>query len=486
MNARMWKNLFLACLAVSFTVNSILMLAKTFSLDKSDSKTACEEQKDTMLKTIRLLQDNCNVKNKHQQFQQSIVDKTDQSTMRRSSIVIDKEEVRLLGNARANKGFLTIGIPTVKRAKGSYLQSTLDSIIEHTSADERKNIVVVVFLADMDVEIKSQTVEILKQKYSQYMWNGFLEVIEAPQSFYPPLENLKQKYGDSQDRIRWRSKQVVDYAFLFSYCQDISTYYLQLEDDVVSSPNFISSIRVFIESQDHPWVTLEFSELGFIGKLYHSTDLPKLSEFALLFYDEQPVDYLLRYHLAVMGQTKTLIHLPSLFQHVGQESSLKEKQQDLMDRFFNAGSLQYNADNPPATVYSSMRAFSMYLPQLAYKSQPGYFWGVAPKTGDSIFVVFETAVKLTRVIFETGTEDHKDDFLRNGRLEASSQLIGQTEKQLPVCSDYVYLGSFDNGKVDVSDVQKKTEQAVKCLRVSVTEDQVAWMILKEIAVWILK
>ncbi|XP_077995073.1 alpha-1,3-mannosyl-glycoprotein 4-beta-N-acetylglucosaminyltransferase C-like [Glandiceps talaboti] len=454
-----------------------------------DYKLLCQTQLDTLVKTVDLLQGKCKSyaqdlgNGRRDSFQEE-----ETQARRQPSIVINKDNVRLSGNPRSSKGFLTIGIPTVKREKENYLHTTLDSIIENTSKEEKKTIVIVVFLADEDNDLKRQIADTLKEKYSQYFWTGFIELIEAPPKFYPSLLNLKQKYGDSVPRIAWRSKQVVDYAFLFTYCQDISNYYLQLEDDVISSPNFINSITNFINTQaDDSWVTLEFSELGFIGKLYHSHDLVRLAEFALLFYDEQPIDYLLRYHLAVVGQTKTLIHLPSLFQHIGKDSSLQEKQQGLRDRFFNTGLRKYNTDNPPAKVYSSMRAFSMYLPQLAYTSEPGYFWGVAPKIGDYIYIIFETPVRLKKVIFETGSEDHKDDFLRNGRLDASPKVDRQNEdNKLPVCSDYVYLGSFENGRVEAIDIDKKTEFKIACLRVSVTQDQIAWMILKEIAVWTAK
>lgn len=45
-----------------------------------------------------------------------------------------------------------------------------------------------------------------------------------------------------------------------------------------------------IESQ---WFMLEFSTLGFIGKLFRSSDLPLLAQFIALFHREKPVDWLL-------------------------------------------------------------------------------------------------------------------------------------------------------------------------------------------------
>ena len=70
------------------------------------------------------------------------------------------------------------------------------------------------------------------------------------------------------DRVRWRAKQVADYAALFEFSAGQSEYYLQLEDDVQCAVGFVRHIRDFIQKQKTVWAMLEFSELGFIGKLF--------------------------------------------------------------------------------------------------------------------------------------------------------------------------------------------------------------------------
>jgi len=76
-------------------------------------------------------------------------------------------------------------------------------------------------------------------------------------------------------RVRWRAKQVADYAALFEFSIGQSYYYLQLEDDIQCKAGFVGHIRDFINKQQTnrptvwgPWAMLEFSELGFIGKLF--------------------------------------------------------------------------------------------------------------------------------------------------------------------------------------------------------------------------
>ena len=47
------------------------------------------------------------------------------------------------------------------------------------------------------------------------------------------------------DRVRWRAKQSLDFTFLMSYAKERGTYYVQLEDDVITKSGFVSIMRNF-------------------------------------------------------------------------------------------------------------------------------------------------------------------------------------------------------------------------------------------------
>lgn len=48
----------------------------------------------------------------------------------------------------------------------------------------------------------------------------------------------------------------------------ITFYYFQLEDDVVAKPGYLTVMKSFAHLQkSNDWLLLEFSTLGFIGKL---------------------------------------------------------------------------------------------------------------------------------------------------------------------------------------------------------------------------
>ena len=154
---------------------------------------------------------------------------------------------------------------------------------------ETTEVFIVVFLADLNDTLRSNT-------FNKYIGQGMLHVIEVVtlESYYLPLMNVKKKYGDSDERIKWRSKQNLDYAFLMCYSKALSQFFLHLEDDVVSSPSVYSKLKEFISAQGKkPWPSLDAASMGHIGKVYHSEDLENLASFFILMYNDMPVDWLI-------------------------------------------------------------------------------------------------------------------------------------------------------------------------------------------------
>ena len=228
--------------------------------------------------------------------------------------------------------FLTIGIPTVERTfknkTESYLMETLNSLLINGSPEEElKNILIVVFLADTEVSARTSVLKELRSKFGKYLDMNVIHVISAPSSFYPRLKGLQSTLGDGPDRMQWRSKQVMDYVFMFYYSQGLTQYYLQLEDDVTVMPNALIQIREFIDLKgDTKWGILAFSRWGFIGKLIRDNDLRLIGRYLEKFYNEMPCDWLLYLYLRSRGtmdilDDKSNTWTKELFHHVGHQSS---------------------------------------------------------------------------------------------------------------------------------------------------------------------
>ena len=100
------------------------------------------------------------------------------------------------------------------------------------------------------------------------------------------------------------------------YAQSRGLYYVQLEDDILSAPQSVSKMVKFALNKDASkidWFILDFCQLGFIGtwkfhfkkwhdviylmfatgKMFKSVDLPYVIQFAIMFHNDKPVDWLL-------------------------------------------------------------------------------------------------------------------------------------------------------------------------------------------------
>ncbi|XP_030623677.1 alpha-1,3-mannosyl-glycoprotein 4-beta-N-acetylglucosaminyltransferase C [Chanos chanos] len=384
----------------------------------------------------------------------------------------------LAGVLQQNKKFLTVGLCSVKRKKESYLLDTLQSVFSQSSQKELSEMVVVVHLADFDDNWVKDTVKSISDRFSQQLAQGHLLVIRVAQENYPPLTGLKRNFNDPPDRVTFRSKQNVDYAFLLHFSSSLSQYYIMIEDDVSCAKGFLTAIRHHIQSKgSSPWVTLEFSKLGYIGKLYHSEHLTLLSRFLYLFYQEMPCDFLLSHFRVLLMQSEVIRFKPSLFQHRGIYSSFQGTYNKLKDEDF----VEELADNPPADVVTDITAYKDHSPNKAYDQGIEYFWGTSPiNEGNFFMVVLHTPVKLSRILIKTGSEDKKD-ILSSAVVELGETVV-RTEGS-PKCFGFHKLGVLEGGRFEQRDISGTFHVPVSCLRIRVTDSQLDWVIIQNIQIW---
>ncbi|XP_009095592.1 alpha-1,6-mannosyl-glycoprotein 4-beta-N-acetylglucosaminyltransferase-like isoform X1 [Serinus canaria] len=384
----------------------------------------------------------------------------------------------LAGSLAPQKKFLAVGMASVQRPRGFYLLATLQSLFSQSTEEELQEMVVVVHLADTDPGWNVRVATTITQKFARHILLGQLLLIHAPPEFYPTLEGLKRNFNDAEERVKFRSKQNVDYAFLLAFAANLSSYYLMIEDDVWSARSFLTAIRRALASQEGSnWATLEFSKLGYIGKLYRSSDLPRLAHFLLLFYQEMPCDWLLVHFRQLLTQKDVIRFKPSLFQHMGLYSSFQGTVNRLKDEDFQADALDL-PDNPPASLFTSMSIFENYEPLKAYSLAQGYFWGKDPAAGSTFSIVFQQPARVSRVRVRTGSLERPGDFLRAGLLE-----LGQHRDRGQDCSSYIPVGSFKKGTLEQQGLERVLPGPVECVRIRVTQDQSEWLIIQSIDIW---
>ncbi|KAF7642782.1 hypothetical protein LDENG_00250840 [Lucifuga dentata] len=215
------------------------------------------------------------------------------------------------------------------------------------------------------------------------------------------------------------------------YAQDKGTYYVQLEDDVVAKANYYDAMKTYVTEQaSKPWLFLEFSQLGFIGKMFRTHDLPMIAEFFLMFHKDKPIDWLLDHILWVKvcnpekdakhcnAQKALLKHRyrPSLFQHVGLHSSLPGKLQRLKDKDFGKQTLFQAHNNPASELSSSLKHYQQHSLDRAYQGQD-FFWALTPIQGDYILFHFPQPIHLSAFLFRSGNIETSGDKFYNTTVE---------------------------------------------------------------------
>ena len=237
-------------------------------------------------------------------------------------------------NRRTNVSF-TFALSTVKRQKGSYLTKTLEALFANMAETESKDCLVIVMIAEPFnvTAVQNISAEIIA-KFSKQLNSGLLEVIVPPASFYPDMTNLPRTYSDSQDRVYWRTKQNLDYAYLMMFARSRSKYYIQLEDDVLALPNYLHAVRKKVSQKESgDWYYMSFCKNGFIAKLFRSSDLPVLIHNLLSFHKIKPCDLILFDVVGSMicpnSQTSScrVLEFRPMFTHIGEHSSLAGKKQ---------------------------------------------------------------------------------------------------------------------------------------------------------------
>ncbi|XP_065058862.1 alpha-1,3-mannosyl-glycoprotein 4-beta-N-acetylglucosaminyltransferase B-like isoform X1 [Rhopilema esculentum] len=344
-----------------------------------------------------------------------------------------------IGTKTRRKVSLAFGIPSIYREQQSYLSGTLRSLINGLTDDDRSEIVLIVFIGDAP-SVAKKRVEKLSKAFSDAVSEGILEFIVPNQEFYPDMKNLPLTFNDSPDRVRWRTKQNLDYSFMMMYAQNKARFYCQLEDDIVATPAYASTILTFaLQQENNDWFMLEFSSLGFIGKLFKSSDLSVMVDFFLMFYKDKPVDWLLDHilwvkvcnpekdgkHCNLQKQRLKIRFKPSLFQHVGKVSSLKGKRQALVDKDFKNEPMFQAHLNPKAIVKTSFETYQRYTAEAAYLGQT-FFWALTPHAGEVLRFCFKKPTIVDRFKFKTGMVDHPGDLLVNATVEVLTQ--AQKEK----------------------------------------------------------
>lgn len=366
---------------------------------------------------------------------------------------------------------IIMGIPTVRRPAAIYVTETLDSLVNRATPDELNQMVFVLFLADKDPALLEELFTTVYSRYPQHFASGLIETVIAKEGAYRPWPHpLRRTFGDAEERVKWRSKENYDYALLMEYCKGRAEFYMQLEDDILAAKNYFKGILVTVErAKDFqpPWSMLEFTRLGSFAKLFRDSELFEIAALLRYFYLEQPTDWMMFNFVAIKMQNNRIFSTNALFQHIGKQSSLKGKTQDLVDYTFNEdgnpggvdgrpGDEVYSdrskfPENPPAEIVTNIVHRNHYTPQAFYANKRPLLAWIKP--GHWIEIWFEKPVVIKRFLLRSGHPTRPTDVLRGARI--SALYVGKTT-----------FSSITTGELDI-DTRNFGENPVTVLKISV-------------------
>ncbi|KAL3879091.1 hypothetical protein ACJMK2_031405 [Sinanodonta woodiana] len=354
---------------------------------------------------------------------------------------------------------IVLGIPTIRREGVSYLTQTVQSLIDGMTEEEQMQCLIVVFVAEpWDKKYIQEVGDTIQSRFPDSVNKGLVEVVGPPAEFYPDMNNLKTTFGDTRERVKWRTKQNLDFCFLMLYARTRGIYYVQ------------------------------------VSKLFKSSDLPIVVEFFLMFYKDKPIDWLLDHllwvkvcspekddkHCARMKAEAKKRFRPSLFQHVGMQSSLKGKIQKLKDKDFGKQAIHRAHINPPASVRTSIKTYQKFTLQKAYIGED-IFWGISPVAGDTVEIVFNPYIQLQGFLFRSGSMQHPDDKFLNTTVEILPEFVISETDETTVTNKkatYVVVGEFNKAGVAKGDIAPVYGK-IQSIRLRVLQNSQSWVLLNE-------
>uniref|UniRef100_A0AC11EDI3 Uncharacterized protein n=1 Tax=Ovis aries TaxID=9940 RepID=A0AC11EDI3_SHEEP len=374
----------------------------------------------------------------------------------------------------ASPAWLTVGVSSRPRPgpDPSSLLYTLLSVFRATSKVEQKRLTVLVHLAGADPAWLGETVLHISSLFSPQILAGQLLLIHAPPDAYPPAGAGAS--GASGRELY--SEQNVDHAFLLSSASKLSEYFLLLEDNAFCAPSFISHLQWKVEAlRSQPWAFLEFANLGVLGKLFRSSDLPTLAHFLLLFYREKPLDRLLAHFRVLLAQKDPILCTPFLFYHRAPYDPRNDRQKALGAHRKSS----YAPDNPPGAAFTDMKVFEVHSPWEAYTLDESFFWTLNVSAGNHLTVILNQPADLRRVQVLTGTIVEGKYALERGQVELGYGPEGMPQR----CSSFVLLGRLLEGQLDQEVVPRSVGHQVSCVRLLANANQAGGLIVRHIYLW---
>eukprot|EP01111_Echinosteliopsis_oligospora_P005973 TRINITY_DN1980_c1_g1_i1.p1 TRINITY_DN1980_c1_g1~~TRINITY_DN1980_c1_g1_i1.p1 ORF type:complete len:380 (-),score=93.67 TRINITY_DN1980_c1_g1_i1:61-1200(-) len=250
--------------------------------------------------------------------------------------------------------YMTIGIATIRRAMNddddsldqSTLIKTLSSLFSHLQENDEKLIRIFVFNLQNPPEKHEQFYK-AQSIFASYVHDNIISFVvpSADDSLTELLNEDKVEitHGDAIDRVLWRSKENLDFCFIYSFCARFAPYVLFMEDDVLASNKFVPRILDHLSkppliSNPNHWKYFSLYTPNRVedrrpvssfacctqSVVLQSKDADEITTYIKQRYAKDPIDWLFNKYLNYSNSVMYYA-LPSVFQHDTTISTLYSK-----------------------------------------------------------------------------------------------------------------------------------------------------------------
>lgn len=368
---------------------------------------------------------------------------------------------------------LTVGISSMQHPQGTRLLNTLQLLFQASSEPELECIVVLVCLSNSELEWLSQVAANISDLFRGHIEAQQLLVVHGHLGDPPLPEDLDEAHPPSP-RKGLHNQQKRDLALLMNLATNFSEYFLLLEDQVSLISKFISTIYwVLLAWKNLPWVILDFSNLSLSGKVFHTSDLPRLTSLFRLFQKDTPMHLLLSEFRLLLAQPMP-IHFSSLV--------LDQTHSELEDFCFPGKKKRVfgEPDNPTASIITDMLTISDNVPQYAYTLNKECNSTFNPMKGNHLTVILERPHKVIRIEVLTGSNKPRQYHLEQGQVELGFYPL----EDFKGCARYTLLQPLVDGHLDqIVSYEEASAEQLSCIRLLVLAPQESWLLIRQIKVW---
>jgi hypothetical protein len=146
-----------------------------------------------------------------------------------------------------------------------------------------------------------RVVAVLNRSNNNTLVHPRITHVLQPMSGDPPdfdsnviMRPLKRNFNDTLERVRWRSKIVLDFVRMVRFVSDRCRYVIWLEDDVTLPLGWFANVVNVTPAEPTPWLMVWLSK-GMPAVLFNTQHIDFLLQYLIHHFDDQPVDWLINY-----------------------------------------------------------------------------------------------------------------------------------------------------------------------------------------------